>query len=1098
LSKAVEPDASNRKLTRADLLELLEAATHISLPRARLETHVEAVVADALAAAQVPKPPLQLTPSPQLDIAKDALERDFASRYRQALRRSSFPEAQKDDLFQPLAQQIIDGELVVLSQELRRRIFLRAARSASLKKDLPAAERYMAAATGLNGPDSDLPAKARLVEAKGEVDKSVQLLRDAPDPDSRSTLFTILAKARGDDAALAWLVDQNINIADLTTNGIGAVCNAYFRREDYAKVKYIVESVSQALIDECPYLLLLRGAIRFASVLAKPEQHLALMGMQLDIRRVRPIAQDAEVAATLDAAIQDMQQVIPPAKDLGLHETIRLAEEYIFWFELVHPARRAAALARLASEMEEPATALKRILFALAYLQKFDPAPILKHLENRAALGGLSAEELRAGLAIRNDDAQNTAPLAAFIAKHRDELDETIGKQPIRLVEIQALARAGDAAGARSVLDANRDLIDPDDLARLDAAISTAEGADPVTAYKRVYETTKTTESLRNLIVVLSQREDYRSIGLYAEDLFARTGDPLDLGYAARAYAHAGDNANFVRVVESLPAILDRDADLVRRYGWQLFNRGRLQDALLQAEKLGENFGMSDLDLEIAIAIESGEWETLAQPLSAYLQSAAKVSPLSLIRAARIAQASGQGPLMDLIFAAVAKGGDDPNVLLGAYMLYVEEGLEDIKEEAQEWFRRALSLSGADGPIQHFELKDILEKQTEWTEQTRRIQEGISRGEIPLMVGVLGLRTTIVDVLLRNFTRNSALIDARRRVAIPVFSGRRLPAPIGAVKRIALDFSALLVLGWLGLLPKVLESLPEIVLPSGIFRDLFDGRRRIREFQKSRLKRAEHIQQAIASGKIKVVRSSLSRSDPLVEEVGDELAGLLRAAEAVNGIVLRPAPVHKPGLENRDADISAFATRMTDTHSILGVLKDNGLISQATEETAKRYFTLQDKGWRNPGRPDPARPLYIEGLGLIYLDSVGLLDTVLNTFPQVFIDSSTAEEAAALVEHDNHTAEILRVIDAIRDAIRRAQRAGTIIFGPRRASTADDDDDGFESSTLNLVANLAQAEVAVIDDRGLNKEPSVLDSSGHRAKVVTSLDVIEETKCHFR
>src|SRR5207248_3113923 len=59
---------------------------------------------------------------------------------------------------------------------------------------------------------------------------------------------------------------------------------------------------------------------------------------------------------------------------------------------------------------------------------------------------------------------------------------------------------------------------------------------------------------------------------------------------------------------------------------------------------------------------------------------------------------------------------------------------------------------------------------------------------------------------------------------------------------------------------------------------------------------------------------------------------------------------------------------------------------------------------------------------------------------------------------------------------------------------ADDDNDNeaFDSSTLNLVANWAEAEVAVIDDRGLNKEPFVMDSRAHRARTVTSLDMIEE------
>ena len=361
----------------------------------------------------------------------------------------------------------------------------------------------------------------------------------------------------------------------------------------------------------------------------------------------------------------------------------------------------------------------------------------------------------------------------------------------------------------------------------------------------------------------------------------------------------------------------------------------------------------------------------------------------------------------------------------------------------------------------------------------------------------VGLRTTLVDLVLRNFTRNTGLSDARRKVVVPLFSGRRRPEAFGEIKRVALDFTALLVLGWLGILPKVFDTFNEVVLPSGIFSDLFEGRRRIREFQKSRLRRAERIQQALASGKIKIVRTSLSRRDRLVAEVGDELAGLLRVAEATNGIVLRPAPVHKPGILNQDADVSPHAQRLADMHSLLKVLQDNGLTDQSTEETATRYFALQDNGWLAPARPDPSRPLYIEGLALVYLDSVGLLDVVLKAFPQVFIDSSTADEAAALVEHDKHTTEVLQVIDAIRESVRKAQSAGKIVYGPQRSRKFDgvdddDDDTAFDSSTLNLIANLAEAEVAVIDDRALNKEPFVLDGRGHRARAVTSLDMIEE------
>jgi hypothetical protein len=279
-----------------------------------------------------------------------------------------------------------------------------------------------------------------------------------------------------------------------------------------------------------------------------------------------------------------------------------------------------------------------------------------------------------------------------------------------------------------------------------------------------------------------------------------------------------------MRLVEAHPVIMDADSNLASRYGWQLLYRGRVKDAARQTEKLRAKPATRDLNLEIALAIETGDWEALAVPLNACLQAAQSLPALSLIRAAHLAQAAGQGPLMDLIAAAIAKGGDDPNVLLGGYTLYIEEGLEEFKTEAQDWFRRALSLSGPAGPIQQFELKDLLAKQVEWNDHTRKIQEGISRGDIPLMVAVTGLRTTMVDAVLRNFARNTSLADARRKVALPLFSGRRMPSRIGDIQRVALDLSALLVLGWLGLLPKVLEAFSEIVIPAGTFRDLFERR----------------------------------------------------------------------------------------------------------------------------------------------------------------------------------------------------------------------------------------------------------------------------------
>ncbi len=836
--------------------------------------------------------------------------------------------------------------------------------------------------------------------------------------------------------------------------------------------------------------------------MAKPEQSAVVQGMFVDVRRFRPVVPDTVLGAELDAAKNDLQTLMPSLKALELREAARLAADYLAWFDLLHPTHRDAALAQLRSDMGDPAKALSRLQFALAFdARNFDPTPIAKYLEKRAEFGGLKEDELRGALILAM--REGPAAVAALIAKHRAHLNETFDRVELAKIETHALAMAGDATGARKVLDENRSRFDEVSVKRLDAEIATAEGADPVTQYKEAYESTKAPDALRVLVGALLDNKDFVALGSYAEKLYAVTNDPRDIVLAAKAYAQAGESADFVRVFEAHTFINSDDRELARYYGWQLFRRGRLKEAEHVAADIRTNAPMfRDLNLEIAIAIETGQWESLALPIAAFLDPTINATGPALIRAAHLSHATGQGPLMDLIAAAVAKGGSDPRVLLGAYMLYIEEGLEDLKAEAHDWFRRALDLSGSEGPIKRFELKEVLAQQVEWNEHTRRVNEGITSGDIPFVVAAPGLRTTIIDLILRNFVRNSTLSDPRRRAAIPVFSGRRGVARTGEAHRLALDLTSLLVLGWLGLLPKVIDSYPEIVLAAGTLTELFEGRTRIRQFQKSRLERAQKLQNEIARGRIKVHRSPAQARDSLVEEVGVELASLLRVAESENGIVLRPAPVHKPGLtDQRDADMSAYGCRVADMHALLDALSDAGILNQADELTAKSYFGVQDRGWPSSAKLDFARPLYIDGLALVYLETVNLLEPVLNSFNEVYIDSNVEQESAALIEHDKHTTEVLHIVDGIRDSIRKAHPSGKIIFGPRRAATNkdndnEDDEDAFDgmqvASTVHLLSDLMRSDLISFDDRALNKELFGTDQTGHRARMVNSLDFIEE------
>jgi hypothetical protein len=62
------------------------------------------------------------------------------------------------------------------------------------------------------------------------------------------------------------------------------------------------------------------------------------------------------------------------------------------------------------------------------------------------------------------------------------------------------------------------------------------------------------------------------------------------------------------------------------------------------------------------------------------------------------------------------------------------------------------------------------------------------------------------------------------------------------MNRLALDISAVLVLGAIGVLPQVLCTFGTVMVAAGVMYELFNGQRRLREFQRSRVARAAQLQ----------------------------------------------------------------------------------------------------------------------------------------------------------------------------------------------------------------------------------------------------------------
>jgi len=142
------------------------------------------------------------------------------------------------------------------SAGLRRTIFLRAARSRALRNDVGEPEELLAAGVALPGSERELAARARIMEARGDIEGSIRALRDEKDADCRSVILSVIAKHKGDDA-LDWFRDQSLSPADLTPNGVMTLCQIHLRRQEFAAVKQVLASLNDAQLRESPLFLVL-------------------------------------------------------------------------------------------------------------------------------------------------------------------------------------------------------------------------------------------------------------------------------------------------------------------------------------------------------------------------------------------------------------------------------------------------------------------------------------------------------------------------------------------------------------------------------------------------------------------------------------------------------------------------------------------------------------------------------------------------------------------------------------------------------------------------------------------------------------------------
>ena len=92
----------------------------------------------------------------------------------------------------------------------------------------------------LPGTESEEPALALVTEAQGDAESAIRILRDRRDSESVATLIGVIARAKGDDAALNWIASERIDIGDLTMSGYISLSQVYIRLNQVDAVRSLL------------------------------------------------------------------------------------------------------------------------------------------------------------------------------------------------------------------------------------------------------------------------------------------------------------------------------------------------------------------------------------------------------------------------------------------------------------------------------------------------------------------------------------------------------------------------------------------------------------------------------------------------------------------------------------------------------------------------------------------------------------------------------------------------------------------------------------------------------------------------------------------
>lgn len=1013
------------------------------------------------------------------------------------LRSIDTPSARRS--IQELLNRVSEGDLVATDNPTAEKVRYWAARLCAANAETLGFAKEVRSQLPQASDDINLRVLDALVaELEGDNDHAIRLIRDHDDPDSRTALFGLLSRTRGEQVALDWYAGQSRADDDQIFNDVGwknwAICMV--RTGNWKKTAQRLAALKIPLKNS-PALALVEGMINASMLLPEEQREFALTGVPIFPNIVPNVGPEMEkhharAKMCFELAKQSLSGIVD-------HNLARLISDWILWLRIVNPKTDTTQHIRkeISKGMKNGNRAVNLVLFTWAFEIQYDPAPLKQHLEQRKTLGDLSERELLAEFLL-SEQYMPARDRIAYLDRHEGPLEKIISPSVLAGMHIEALLADDQIERARSILSTKRERIEKRHFDRLVVQIDAHDGHDPRSQLERLYRESHRLVDLQNLVHHLKQVDDRLALLPLVKKLFARQRTIENAQTVVTCFGDPGsyDHRAIIEFLEGNADLVGQSDELKAAMAWAYFRAGQFQDAknlndILQDQRKNQ----ADFQLFINIAIASGDWERLSDVIDRTWHLRNSEDPETLMTVAYLAGQQDEYVDRAIGLAALAadKASGDPRILAAAYWLHFQLGRD--AQANPDWLVRASELSSREeGPVWRIELPEWVAEFPKHRDHVNAVERQWLGGELPISLAVEKFSVSMARLLLHIPRSNEHRMDGRSRTILPIMAGNRSSVEMQSGWTVGLDVSSILVLSFLDLLESTIDSFHHVKLAPSAMEFLFREREQVRFHQPSRIEAAKQVRNLHDRKQIQVERNLIEPPITIVGQVGNELATLLQTAKHLDGKVICSLPILKAGSITQElADTHQYDDLIASTAEFCKLIHDQGKIDKKTYRRAASF--LGTSGVTKQASLSASMlnlPIYLDRGALSNLQYTGILPSIASLGLDFRIHPDVLDDEYALIDEGEVGDYLVTKIEGIRRTLRNALNSGDASFLP---SAKEQEDSSWSNdfrfrATASLLIGSSTCNALFYDDRYINSRSLATNPGGESVPIACVLDLL--------